>query len=232
MTLRALFAAIGVTFVLAATAHAQAVSGLDGRWEGRIAMPSGATLAGVFRVETKEGKTTAFFDSPDQGAAGIPASVTREGDKVTFQVPSALITYAATLSADGKTLTGRMTQGASSIAVTMTQTPAAAAAPPLTGPAVAGLDGRWEGVLSTPNGSLTLVLRIATAGEKTTTLMDSPDQGATGIPAVAARTGQKVTIDVPGVSGTYAAELSADGKTLTGSWTQVGQSFPLSLARK
>lgn len=229
MKFRAGLLAAGFAVALASAAYAQAVQGLDGRWAGAIVMPNGVSITGVFRVVTKNGLTTAVFDLPDQGATGIPASVKREGDKVTFDVPAAMLTYTASLSADGKTLAGDMNQRGNSVPLTMTQKPAAAAP---TGLPISGLDGRWEGVIPTPSGDIAVVFRFSTAKGRTTTLMDTPGQGAAGVPALASREGEKISIDVPGIGGNFTADLSADGKTLTGTWSQSDQSFPLIAEKK
>jgi hypothetical protein len=104
--------------------------------------------------------------------------------------------------------------------------------PPIPSPAVQGLDGNWEGGIETPEGALTGVFHITTTGDKTTTMMDSPMQGALNIPAIAKRDGQKIVVDVPIVSGGFTGELSADGAQMTGSWHQNGMEFPLVLKRK
>lgn len=226
MKLHPVLASLVFTLGLSGLAYAQVIPGLDGRWEGVIERPGDSKITGVFRVETKDGKTSAVFDSPDQGARGIEATVKREGDKVTLGVPMAGLVYNATLSADGKTLAGDVAQGGGAVPMTMKQK---AAAPPPTTPAVAGLDGQWEGVIA---GSLPLVMRISTANGKTTTLTDSPSQGATDIPALTKRDGQKVVVELPGLSGVYNATLSADGKTLSGFWDQAGQSLELTLTKK
>jgi hypothetical protein len=232
--LRASFAALGLAVWLAGAANAQAVQGLDGRWEGPLELGNGMKLTGVFRVETKDGKTTAVFDSPEQGARDMPATLKRDGAKVSFDVPSAMIGYTATLSADGKTLTGDMSQGGGSIPVTMTHKSASAAAVASTsaGPLVAGLDGRWEGAIETPAGPLTGVFRISSDAKGTTTLMDSPDQNVAGIPATVKRDGAKVVIEVPGVGGGFTGDLSSDGKTIVGAWSQLGGSMPLTVTKK
>lgn len=104
--------------------------------------------------------------------------------------------------------------------------------PPIAGPAIAGLDGRWEGAIDTPDGSLTGVFRISTTGDKTTTLMDAPSQGAMDIPAISKRDGQNIVIDVPIVTGNFTGELAADGATIKGAWHQNSMDFPLLLTRK
>jgi hypothetical protein len=108
-----------LAFALAGAAHAQAVQGLDGRWEGPVDLPTGATVTGVFRVETKNGVTTAVMDVPEQGARDLPATLKRDGSKVVFDVASIGLNYTAALSSDGKTMTGDMGQGGGAIPVTL-----------------------------------------------------------------------------------------------------------------
>jgi hypothetical protein len=229
--MKRLASALLLALALAIPAHAQAVQGIDGRWEGPVTLGNGMKITAVFRATTKDGATTVVFDSPEQGAKDIPATAKREGDTVTFEIPAAMVVYTAKLSADGKTLTGDMAQGGGSVPVTMTQKPASAAAP-MTTPAVAGLDGTWEGSIDTGVGSLGVIFRASTAGGKTTTLMDVPMQNASNIPALAKRDGQKVTLEVPGVGGSFTGDLSSDGKTLTGFWDQAGMSMPLTITKK
>ena len=227
-------AALAASIALAASAHAQAVPGLDGRWEGPVALPTGATITGVFRVETKNGVTTAVLDAPEQGVRDFPATVKRDGSKVVFDVPSIGLNYNASLSADGKTLSGDLGQGGGAVPVTMKHV-SASAAPVLTtkaGPLVQGLDGAWEGAVTTPVGAITVVFRLSSNASGTTTLMDSPDQNVRDIPATAKREGPAITIEVPGVSGTFSGQLAADGKSIAGLWDQVGQSFPVTLEKK
>jgi hypothetical protein len=223
--------AVAIALALSGAAYAQAVKSIDGRWEGPVTLGNGMTITAVFRATTKDGVTTTVFDSPEQGAKDIPATVKRDGDTITFEIPTAMVVYTAKLSADGKTLTGDMSQGGGSVPLTMTQKPASTAAA-MTTPAVAGIDGNWGGSVDTPVGALGVVFRASTAGGKTTTLMDVPMQNLANIPTLAKRDGQKVILEVPGVGGSFTGELSADGKTLTGFWDQMGQSLALTLTKK
>ena len=229
--LRTTLSAIAIALALSGAANAQAVKGIDGRWEGPVELGNGMKITAVFRATTKGDVTTVVFDSPEQGAKDIPATAKRTGDTITFEIPSAMVVYTAKLSADGKTLTGDLAQGGGSVPVTMVQKPASANAA-ITTPAVAGIDGQWEGSLDTPAGELGVIFRASTAGGKTTTLMDVPAQKASGIPTLAKRDGQKVTLEVPGVGGSFSGTLSADGKSIAGFWDQMGQSLGLTLAKK
>ncbi len=92
------------------------------------------------------------------------------------------------------------------------------------------LSGRWLGTLdvTVTNLRIQLNLRANGAGGYMATL-DSLDQGAMGLPAKITRDGSKVTVALAVIRSEYAAELSADHKTLTGVWKQAGRELPLSL---
>jgi hypothetical protein len=99
---------------------------------------------------------------------------------------------------------------------------------------VKGVDGDWTGKLDVGGGqTLTIVFHIKTAAGKTEVSLDSPEQGALGIPVAGIkRDGQKVSMDVQAVAGTYEAQLADDGKSMTGTWSQPGGSLPLVVTKK
>lgn len=84
--------------------------------------------------------------------------------------------------------------------------------------------GSWQGTLTPPQGNpLRIVLKIAKVDDKLKGTMFSIDQaGGRGIPVGV------VTVDAGTVKynavgfGSYEGKLSADGKTMTGTWTQGG----------
>ena len=95
--------------------------------------------------------------------------------------------------------------------------------------------GRWEGKLEFAGG-ITVVFHVERGEDGGLTgTMDSPDQGATGIPL------SSVTFDdgaltmvassVPGTP-TFAATLSEDGDTLSGMFSQGGAQMPLELTKR
>jgi len=111
----------------------------------------------------------------------------------------------------------------------LAQVPAAVAMP-----AVSGLDGDWEGTLDAgPSGKLRLVLHVKTDAKGTTATLDSLDQGTNGIPVSGmSHTGDKVSFDIDIIQGSYDGALSADGRTLTGQWSQGPGMLPLVLTRR
>ena len=92
------------------------------------------------------------------------------------------------------------------------------------------LVGSWSGSLQAGGMDLRVVFHIEDGDDGLTATMDSPDQGATGIPVSDVTvTGDSLTLAVGRIGGTYRGVLSAEGDTLDGTWTQSGQSFPLLL---
>ncbi len=108
------------------------------------------------------------------------------------------------------------------------------------GPAGAGaqeppsLAGDWAGSLETGGaGTLRLVFHLTASGDGSLgATLDSPDQGAYGIPAGPVTVdGRNVRIEVETVRGHYEGVLSEDGTRLDGTWHQGGVGLPLSLGR-
>ena len=94
-------------------------------------------------------------------------------------------------------------------------------------------EGDWYGTLKAGATELHVVFHLKRNpdGGYTGTL-DSPDQGATGIPISEVVTeGQQITVRVATVQGEFVGTLTEDGKTLKGEWKQSGMSFPLELRK-
>ena len=92
--------------------------------------------------------------------------------------------------------------------------------------------GDWQGTLNTGMGELRLVLHISKAADgNLTATLDSVDQGANGIPVKSATLKvSKLKLDVEAVQGTYEGTVAADGKSISGTWSQ-GKSLPLEFKR-
>ncbi len=99
------------------------------------------------------------------------------------------------------------------------------------------LTGQWQGTAQgappAPAQRVVFLVSRANAGWKTVfNYIDLIAQGQ-GIPRSANLTlqGSSVDIKVPGNGGVYHGQLSADGKVITGSWTQGGPDMTLNLTR-
>jgi hypothetical protein len=96
------------------------------------------------------------------------------------------------------------------------------------------LVGSWRGGLEVGGGaSLTIVFNISQdAGGAFTGTMDSPDQGAVGIPLTSVSIeGSSVIFSIQAVQGTYTGTLSDEGDQISGTWSQGPASLPLSLVK-
>lgn len=92
--------------------------------------------------------------------------------------------------------------------------------------------GSWIGTLQVGPAQLRIVFNITTdsSGALSATL-DSPDQGATGIPVSSVLlTGDSLKLGVLAVSGGFVGRMEAGDTAITGTWMQGGMSLPPSQA--
>ncbi|HZJ74937.1 MAG TPA: alpha/beta fold hydrolase [Perlabentimonas sp.] len=93
------------------------------------------------------------------------------------------------------------------------------------------ITGQWNGALKVQGMQLRLVLHVTQTDDGYTATLDSPDQGATGIPVTG------ITFENPNIKFTvtnigveYNGELQGD--EIAGVFNQFGQEFPLNLSRQ
>ncbi|MGQ9644902.1 MAG: alpha/beta hydrolase family protein, partial [Ignavibacterium sp.] len=93
------------------------------------------------------------------------------------------------------------------------------------------LSGSWVGKLKLPNGiQLTIVFNLQKTNDDYSCTLDSPDQGAKGIPCGKVRIeNDSINIDVPAIVGNYTGKINYDDKKITGYWNQAGSSLELNL---
>lgn len=94
------------------------------------------------------------------------------------------------------------------------------------------LSGSWIGKLSLPNTlKLTIVFNFQKDVEgKYTATMDSPDQGAKGIPTESVTTtDDSVIVKVPSIMGSYEGKIFTDSMKIDGKWKQGGMSLDLAV---
>src|SRR5438105_367120 len=79
--------------------------------------------------------------------------------------------------------------------------------------------GDWHGTMTTPQGDLTVAVRISTSGDNTTIKFDAPDAGANNLGVAGfSRSGNKIHFEVPITGAKFDGVLSADGNSMAGSW--------------
>ncbi len=100
-------------------------------------------------------------------------------------------------------------------------------------PAETGIVGTWQGTIHTPGGDLRTVTKITgtSPGELKATLY-SIDQGGQPIPATTVSFQDSVLkYSIQMIDGGFEGKMSADGKSINGTWKQGPISLPLVLER-
>jgi len=95
------------------------------------------------------------------------------------------------------------------------------------------ITGDWQGTLKTGMGELRLVLHITKAADGSLqATLDSIDQpGGSGVPVQSITLkDSKLNLDITAAHGTYDGKVSADAKTISGTWSQ-GKDLPLEFKR-
>jgi D-alanyl-D-alanine-carboxypeptidase/D-alanyl-D-alanine-endopeptidase len=211
------------------SAQAHAPSNLAGQWTGTLDA-GGTSLPLVLHLRTTpDGELSGVLNSPAQTAQDLPLDhVIVNGSEVRFDVPVVHGSYRGTLAADGKTLQGTWTQGAS-LPLTFHQEMSAAEAAAVKPSPV---DGDWAGTLHAGSQDLRTIVHVhGLPGGALAASFDSLDQGDMGLPcADVTLQGRTFRFAIPVVHGSYEGELSADGQSIRGTWTQ-GKPLPLTLVR-
>src|ERR1700676_1816053 len=100
--------------------------------------------------------------------------------------------------------------------------------------AQAGMRGHWSGSVEVPNQTLAMEVDLDQGSNGWIGSISIPVQNASGLPLDAiAFTNAKCTFRIKGGPGapTFTGTLSADGKTMTGDFTQGPGSFPFKFSR-
>ncbi|MGH9562386.1 MAG: serine hydrolase, partial [Terracidiphilus sp.] len=174
------------------------------------------------------GTLTGTMDSPDQAASEFACvDIKLVGQALSYLVPMVHGAWKGTVSADGKTLTGTWDQG-NPMPLMFTRDTFVPAEKP------SRVDGIWLGTLQAGSTSLRIQLHVKSdKGGKEYCSLDSLDQHATGLDCAAVTfSGDDFAFNVPIVQGHFESKLSADGNTLTGTWTQMSHPLPLTLTRQ
>ena len=92
--------------------------------------------------------------------------------------------------------------------------------------AAADMLGTWTGSLDAGVARIPLVLHLDSTGCS----LDSPAQGANGIPCTRQVDGNNIDIGIPSIGASYRGTIAGD--SLKGTFTQGGHSLALTLTRK
>ena len=106
-------------FLALTCAYAQA-----GHWEGAVQAPNGDHQISIDLAKSEAGAWTGAFHAPGAGMRDIPLEqIGVDGAKVKFTVNTerAVLTFAGSTSADGKTLSGTLSAMGNDMPCKMTQ---------------------------------------------------------------------------------------------------------------
>jgi uncharacterized protein len=204
---------------------------VTGDWNGTL-KANGAELRLVLHLtRNPDGSLQATIDSIDQGANGIPVtSATLNNSQLNLQVDAVHGTYEGKVNANASEIDGTWTQGAPLALDFHRGGIAAKSAPKPAKPS--DIDGDWLGTLDTGMGKLRLVLHIVNTEDGLTATADSLDQNAKGMPVTTiTRTGTSLKFEMKSIGGSYDGTIGSDLASISGTWSQLGNSFPLLLKR-
>jgi len=215
--------------VLVASTAAQAEEPA-GDWLGVLAAPSYGDLSLALRLKKTAAGYEGVLDDITLGARGMPLSaIQATPDRLAFDVPRAHGHYEATWDAAANQWAG------------VWKSPGAEAGLPLRlargvpppAPRAEGLDGDWQGAINAgPAGLLRLVFHIRTDADGTVVTVDSPDQGVAGTPVTEVRRSSRaVAIDMQALKARLDGELSEDGASIQGEFSQGPMLAPVVLKR-
>ncbi|MDZ7319348.1 MAG: alpha/beta fold hydrolase [candidate division KSB1 bacterium] len=92
--------------------------------------------------------------------------------------------------------------------------------------------GIWQGKLVVPGGELRIVFHFTQQGDTLQSTLDSPDQGAFGIPVSTVYfKNDTLWLESKAVRGIFSGKLQPDRSQINGQWQQSGMSFPLVLKK-
>ena len=201
---------------LAANARAQ---GAAGDWAGTLAIGQ-ARLRLLVHIASGAHGLSGTLDSLDQGAMGIPiSSISVRHDAVRFQAASVHGSYVGTLNSARTVLHGTWTQDTALPLDFERVTPSE-------------LDGAWAGTLRMGTATLRLVLHLAAGPQGLMASLQSPDQANAVMPASMVRLDASgLVFAVDDVQARFAGKVDSSQGSISGVFTQRGDSAPLELRR-
>ena len=185
-------------------------------------------------IAAKDGSLTATLDSVDQGTYAIPVSaISFNGTSLNMTVDAVHGSYTGTLNKDASEIDGTWSQGTPLTLNFRRATAAEAAPPPAPKPAPpTDIDGTWTGVLDAGTVKLRIIFKIVNTQDGLTAKMQSPDQSPIWVPATSVkRSGASLTIEIKSIGVLYDGKIADGLATIDGKFTQMGNTFSLSLQR-
>ena len=223
--------------LLLAGASSLPAASVEGDWSGTLrAGPQTLRLA-LHLATNGNGKFTGTLDSLDQGAMGLKiTSATLEGNQLKFRLSAPAASFSGTVSKDGRSINGTWSQGAFTAPLAFERTKEGAAPPPVAGvfddPGLERIEGTWQGHIIAGQTKLRIVIRVEKQDGGHLVTLQSPDQGPARFPVSEITVkDDSVQFAVKTIGGSYKGSLNEDSTKMSGTWSQGGNSLPLSLEK-
>ncbi len=239
-----LFGVSLLTAVFVAVATLPVLAGsIEGSWTGAVQLPSGQLNCST-HFKQDGGDWNGTIDIPQQGAKGLPLSdISVDGNSVSFKIGGIPgdPTFSGTLSAEGTAIEGDFSQGGQTFPFKLeatdqtepsSETESSDAPSPAPMADLEPIEGHWKGAIEVPGNKIEYTTHFKNDGGTWSATIDIPSQGGKDIPLVeVAVQGTAVRFKISGVPGdpSFAGELSDDGKTIKGDFTQGGQTMPFEM---
>ena len=222
-------------------AAAAQAEGAAGYWTGELVVPAQSFEMTLDLVE-KDGSWSCKLSVPQMGLRNFEGSnVTVEGSTVKFGlegIPGEPV-IEGTVSEDGSTLEGHVTQAGQQVPMKLTRGERPADADvdiyaEFRGDGVPGegLAGDWKALIEQGPFKLRLILHVTQdADGNLSASVDSLDQGTEGMDVddISIENGE-VYFDMLELGAAFEGKMNADGSAIEGNWTQ-GQQMPLTFKR-
>lgn len=238
-----LLAVSALLFFFMPIEQAQKPTSLNGRWEGTIEI-QGQKLATIFEIaQLTSGEWKGEYSVPSSPSAQrIPLlNVSSKDADVGFEMAGfpGYPVFKGKLAPDGKALAGNLSIAGETVPLSLERkadsslSTAPRAARRKSDPGKhASLEGTWEGTIDVGGTKLRLKAMLKASGQELKGTLDSIDQKVFLPIDTATINGSTVEIDLELIQAAFKGTLSQDGASITGTWEQGGQSFPLTLTKK
>jgi hypothetical protein len=215
---------------------------IRGYWKGELEV-QGMTLRLALKIaRAADGTYSGTMDSLDQGVRDLPiTTLAFKSSTVKLEWKLLNASFEGTMNKDATQMSGNWTQGGRTFPLVFERTdqpPTASPSkeqlsfdtPPADSPDIRGY---WQGKLEIDPLSLRLLLKIGKAGDGSYAgTMDSPDQGSKDLPMTSiAFASPSVRLEWKGIGGAFEGDLNPEGTQMSGTFSQLGRSFPLTFER-
>lgn len=210
---------------------------MTGTWNGTLKV-QGTQLRIAFNIEEKEGVLSSTMDSPDQGAFGIATDATTfEDGKLTIKMSSMQIEYIGVWNETAGSIEGTFKQGLMEMSLNLSKKKVkekAQVKPQISkNSPYRQITKKWNGLIEIQGMSLPVVFNVEEKDGALAATMDSPEQGAFGIPTDAATFEDgKLTIKINSMQIEYSGIWNEATESIEGTFKQGPMEIPLNLSKE